>query len=142
MKAAEIKNIILSKALLLLLFLPALLSAQERVPGEYEACFNSVLQDSAMGDTCLNIQLNDDNSYSLQVKYPSEIRTENGSWRLEGNTFLLTPYNSSDYYDLYDTLLDSLLKERRLEVNGENLLLWRFRNGRAVFLKKVRKCNC
>lgn len=118
------------------------MTAQDRPSGEYEACFNSISQDTLQEDTCLNILLNEDNSFSLQVKYPKEIRTQNGYWKQDGNSITLTPYNnSSDYFDLHNSLLDKLLPGRVLEVK-EKGLFWKIKDKPALVLKKIQKCNC
>ncbi|MGE5354362.1 MAG: hypothetical protein ACM3P0_19925 [Acidobacteriota bacterium] len=123
--------------ILLLLMLTGGLLAQDRPSGEYEVCVDSLSGQK----TWVNIQINDDYSYSLQVRYPSEIKTERGCWNVEGGKVRLTPDNNSDYYDLHNSLLDSLLPGRVLEVKDEGLL-WKGLDKAGVVLKKIRKCNC
>lgn len=123
--------------ILLILMLTGVLTAQDRPSGEYEAPIDSLSGQK----TWVNIQINEDYSYSLQVRYPSEIRTETGCWNIEGDKVTLTPDNSSDYYDLHNSLLDKILPGRVLEVLPEGLL-WKGEEKPALVLKKIRKCNC
>lgn len=123
--------------LLILVFTGLLVAQEEKPSGEYEACVDSL---SGL-KTWVNIQINDDYSYSLQVRYPSEVRTETGCWNIEGGKIILTPDNSSDYYDLHNSLLDKMLPGRVLEVKEEGLL-WKAEDKPALVLKKIRKCNC
>ncbi|MCU7500619.1 MAG: copper resistance protein NlpE [Ignavibacteria bacterium] len=123
--------------ILLIFIFTGVLLAQDRPSGEYEASIDSVRGQK----TWVNIQINEDYSYSLQVRDPSEIRTETGCWNIEGDKVTLTPDNSSDYYDLRNSLLDKILPGRALEVKEEGLL-WRVKDKPAILLKKIRKCNC
>lgn len=128
---------ILRIQILLLFILAGGLLAQERPSGEFEVCYD----DSSSGSACLNILINEDYSYSLQVRFPNEIKTETGCWNMDGDKITLTPEGNEDYYDLHNSLLDKLLPGRILEIK-EDGLQWKMKDKPALVLKKIRKCNC
>jgi hypothetical protein len=117
--------------------------AQDSAAGEYEACFDSLINEN-VSQYCLNIVLIEDGTYNLQLRNDNHYHTSVGTWKKDSDGIVLLPEHDPNYFDLHNDFIDKLIPERFLRI-GEESLIWEIKTeNRAVHrkLQKIKKCNC